>query len=235
MARQMLWIIDIDGTLVNVHSNQVPAWNKALAETYGFVPDAKTLVSYFGKPFRSVVWSVAGHYGVADERIRGGYSTAFKVYTTEVCANLDEMGGEVLPGAIEFLEYLGSLGMKRAIATGNPREEAEYKLKYFDLLKYFDILVYCEERRERIEMVEEAVKQAQEKYDMDLKSNPKRVVIVGDSIHDVESARQIGGTSVALRTGPMQKELLVKAHPDFIIDELKDCKKLVNEVVSFVE
>ena len=38
-----LWIIDIDGTIVNVHKNQVPAWNKALMETYGFTPDEKTL------------------------------------------------------------------------------------------------------------------------------------------------------------------------------------------------
>ena len=227
-----LWIIDIDGTIVNVHKNQVPAWNKALMETYGFTPDEKTLISFFGKPFKSVLRNVALHYGITDEKIAEGYDKALQLYTETVSSHLDKTGGEILPGAVDFLEYLGEVGAKRAIATGNPQAEGEHKLKYFDLLKYFDITVYCDDRRERIEMVEEAIHQAETKFNLPLKEQPSRVIVIGDSLHDVESAKQVNGISVAVTTGHNSAEKLKEAGADFVFPGVSHYKEFISEISS---
>lgn len=222
----MLWIIDIDGTLINVHKNQIPAWNKALKECFGFVPKNKELVSHFGKPFKSVLRNIAKDYNVEDKDIERKYEKALSVYTTEVNTNLKQAGGEILPGAVEFLEFLGRVGQKRAIATGNPKIEGEFKLKYFKLQKYFDIVAYCGEKTERVEIVKQAIKEAEQKFHLNLKQKPERVYIIGDSIHDVESAKLVGATSIAVTTGETSRKKLASACPDRIISSVKNFREL---------
>lgn len=228
--KNTLWIIDIDGTIVNVHKNQVPAWNMALSQTYGFTPDEQTLINYFGKPFKSVLRNVALHYGIPEKEITKGYEKALHLYTTTVSQHLEKTGGTILPGAVAFLEHLGQIGAKRAIATGNPQTEGKHKLGYFDLLKYFDITVYCDDRAERIEMVQEAIKQATERYGIDVQKHPERIIVIGDSLHDVESAKLINGTSIAVTTGHTSKETLKKAGADVVFSGLEDIEAIMQAV-----
>lgn len=226
---KLLWLVDIDGTILNVHKNQVPAWTEALQSSYNVTPEENVLISYFGKPFKSVLWNVAKHYNVDDETIAKGYVNARKVYTTQVSDYLKKMGGNILPGAIEFLELLGARGHLKAIATGNPIEEGSFKLSYFDMLKYFDITVYAEERDERIEMVKEAVRQGKEEKNMVL-DNPKKVVVIGDTKMDIESAKLIGGTSIGVTTGHTSKEELEKVGADYVLDGVKSIEPVLDEL-----
>ena len=100
----ILWIIDIDGTILNVHKNQIPAWCEALKRAYSIIPDEQTLVKYFGKPFKSVLKNVVTHYGISDQEFKTHYQLALKTYTHAVTSYLDKNGGDYLPGAVGFLK-----------------------------------------------------------------------------------------------------------------------------------
>ena len=220
-----LWIIDIDGTIANVHSNQVPAWTNMMKDVYGVDVDESTLVSYFGKPFTSVLVDVLGHFGVAEAKVMEHFDRAFDGYVQGVQQGLEKNGGEVLPGAIAFLDALGEQGAVRAIATGNPEEEAEHKLKYLDLRRYFDITVYAEDRRERFELVEEVLRQAKETHGVAV--GEKQFAIIGDSPHDIESGKRFGALSIGVATGTTSKEVLAQKQPDLIFDSIADYEKII--------
>lgn len=230
MKSKYLWIIDIDGTILNVHKNQIPAWNKAFQVGFNITPDEQTLIKFFGKPFKSVMRNVALAYGVSDATISKKYRLVLDTYISSVCEYLDKTGGEIIPGAVEFLRNLGDQGMVRAIATGNPEGEGKYKLAHFDLLKYFDITVYCEDRAERIEMVEEAIRQAEQSFDLDLHTNPKHIVVIGDSLHDVESAVQTGATGIGVTTGHWSEQVLMDAGADYVFSGVHEYKKILDTV-----
>lgn len=225
-----LWIIDIDGTIVNVHSNQVPAWLNMFNQVYDVTMDEKTLVSFFGKPFTSVLVEALAYVGIDESAALSKFDDAFKLYIQGVQQGLEQHGGKILPGALEFLDILGKKNIVRAIATGNPQEEAEHKLKYFNLLPYFEIIVYADNYRERSEIVKEAIQKANMQFGI----NPtdKDIKIVGDSRHDVASAKLINATSIAVASGPTSYENLSAAQPDQIYQSLIDYQTIIKQNVN---
>lgn len=220
-----LWIIDIDGTIINVHANQIPAWSNMLRDVYGVTVDEATLVRYFGKPFTSVLVDVLGHFGIPEGDVLARFDRAFDGYVHGVQRGLEERGGFILPGAVPLLDELGRRRILRCIATGNPRPEAEHKLKHFDLLRYFDITVYADDRRERSELVEEVLRQANRQFG--IAPRGKRVRIVGDSRHDIESARRIDALSIAVATGPTPSSVLQQAKPDHLFPSLESYEEIL--------
>lgn len=228
--QNQLWIIDIDGTIVNVHSNQVPAWLNMFKNVYSIKMDEPTLVGFFGKPFKSVLKESLMAQGLSEKDVFDKYDLAFKGYVDGVTDGLYKNGGQIIDGAKQFLEYLGELNIPRAIATGNPKEEAEAKLKYFDLLKYFDITIFAGDHAERIELVKEAIKQTEEKFGLKLK--PKDIRIIGDSKHDVKSAKLVNAVSIGLNSGPTPKETILAENPDYFFESVKDYKNIVDSVMQ---
>lgn len=229
--QNQLWIIDIDGTIVNVHSNQVPAWLNMFKNVYGATMDEKTLVSFFGKPFRSVLANSLMHAGLSEKEVFAKYEPAFKSYVQGVQEGLEKNGGKILPGAVEFLEYLGKLNIPRAVVTGNPEKEAMHKLKYFDLVEYYDIKVFAKDyHKEREELVQEAIKETEERYTLKLRS--KDIKIIGDSRHDILSAKNLGFVSIGVATGPTPYEVLKKTKPDYLFKSLENYKEIVDKILK---
>ena len=72
-----LWIIDIDGTIVNVHRNQVPAWLNMFRDVYCVTMDEPTLVSFFGKPFTSVLVDALAHACIDEPTALKKFDAAF--------------------------------------------------------------------------------------------------------------------------------------------------------------
>jgi len=225
--QNQLWIIDIDGTIVNVHSNQVPAWLNMFRDVYGVTMDETTLVTFFGKPFTSVLVEALSHAGLSEAEVLTRYDQAFAGYVKGVQDGLDKNGGSILPGALNLLEELGKRKILRAISTGNPEDEAIHKLRFFNLLKYFEIMVFAGDRRERFELVEEVLRRADKEYGVSVQG--KQVHIIGDSPHDIVSAKKIGAVSVAVSTGPTPYETLARSKPDLIYRSLEDYQGIIRE------
>lgn len=57
---------------------------------------------------------------------------------------------------------------------------------------------------------------------------PERVVIVGDTVHDIDCAHHNGCRVVAVATGPSVERATLEAHgPDLLVDDLRDTDALV--------
>ena len=60
----------------------------------------------------------------------------------------------------------------------------------------------------------------------------KAVVIVGDSVHDVACGRSIGARSVAVATGPTQRERLAAENPDALLQSFADTERSLEAILA---
>ncbi len=222
-----LWIIDIDGTIIDVHNNQVKAWLNMFKDVYDISMAKNKLVTFFGKPFTSVLVDALASAGINEQSALQKFDQAFAGYVQGVQKGLEKRGGKILPGALEFLDELGHRGIVRAIATGNPSEEAEHKLKYFNLLPYFEITIYAGNKREREELVWAAVEEAKQKFN--ILPAKKEIKIIGDSPHDMRSAQALRAMSIGVATGPTPYEKLAETKPDLIYHSLKNYREIIDQ------
>ncbi len=51
---------------------------------------------------------------------------------------------------------------------------------------------------------------------------PDRIVVIGDTEHDIRCARAVGAYAVAAPTGHTPSEVLAKENPDLLVNTLED-------------
>jgi len=55
----------------------------------------------------------------------------------------------------------------------------------------------------------------------------ENTILVGDGVMDIEAARAMGVSSVAVSTGPFSGERLIRAGPDYLLGSVNDVPRLV--------
>lgn len=105
---------------------------------------------------------------------------------------------KVLPGVIDLLKYLDSIGVEIGIMTGNIKCFAKYKLYETGLLPYFNIGGYGENGKSRVEILQ---------YLLTKVKNTK-VFLVGDTIYDGLAAEESGINFIGVGTSGLEKKQL---------------------------
>ena len=127
-------------------------------------------------------------------------------------------------GTLDVMTFLRERKIKIGLGTGLSRDLFE---KIVSHLKWrqemFDYIGIGNERgkpRPHPDMI----------YDMMAKlilSNRNEFLKVGDTVADIEEGKNAGVMTAALLAGTQSKEALVKAQPDFMLEELTDLKGIV--------
>lgn len=120
--------------------------------------------------------------------------------------------------AIEFIEWLSTTDHALSLITGELSIGAEYKLKKIGVWKYFKTGGFGEDGLKRFDIAKSALAKAKEWVDFD------RIIVIGDTILDIQTARHIGAEIISITTGSHPKDLLMTLNPDYIIDEFWEIK-----------
>lgn len=211
----MLYLFDIDGTLLRTGGAGRAAMNAAFSEAYG-IPDA-----FDGIDFRGSLDSV-----LLDEvlALRGlprsaEVTRAFQArYVSHLRARLSPPmgpGQERCPGVPHLLTRLAGRG-RLGVVTGNWRRGAVVKLGAFGLASHFRSGAYGEDAPTREALVPIAIRRARR---AGWRGN--RVVMIGDTPSDVMAARAAGAVAVAVMTGWCTESEIVAAHPDLLLQDLE--------------
>jgi len=107
-----------------------------------------------------------------------------------------------------------------ALLTGNYEPAAGIKLGFFGLRTFFAWGAFGDEAADRNELARIALARARER--MVLNDGRPDVVVIGDTPHDVESARAIGARSLAVATGSYSVKALEDAGADIVLADLSD-------------
>ncbi len=142
----------------------------------------------------------------------------------------DVMVSRALPGTRPLIERLTRQpGAVVGCLTGNLRAAAEIKLRRsgFDLA-HFLLTAYGDEAETRPGLVSLAVQKASDHLGQPLRSD--RVVVVGDTPHDVAAAQENGCRSVAVATGRYSERRLTSAGADHVLPDLTDPSVILSMV-----
>ncbi len=131
----------------------------------------------------------------------------------------------LLSGAIEALNELKKLKLKMAICTTSSDKAASYIVKRFKIDSYFQLLV----SRDKVKHVKPSTEQCETALKA-LKVPPKNTIVVGDSVADMKSAKELKALAVGLTTGYSTKEQLTAAGANYVITSLIDLPVLVKEI-----
>lgn len=220
--RRTYALFDIDGTLMLSDGAGRAALGRALERAMG-IPDPLDGIGFWGRTDRWIVAEAARRAGVTMPL------DALADYPNLLRAELQARSPAALPGVRELLSALHSRpGVEMMLATGNLRESARIKLAHMDLDSFFDWSShggFGDQHEDRAEMMRALVAM--------LPMTPSdRVVVIGDTEHDIIAARSAGTAVVAVATGRLAMEELEAAGADVVLPDFTDTDLALDAVLG---
>lgn len=203
----MLFIFDWDGTLIDSKSKITKAMQLA-AEEMGWEPLADTLIhNIIGLGLPEAI-----HYLYPDvdieqrQRLREAYATHFLA--------LDALApSHFFPGVLDTLTHLKEAGHLLAVATGKSRKGLDRILDALGLERFFHATRCADETASKPDPL--MLTQILAKFD----HSHEQAVMIGDTEYDMEMARRIGMTRIAVSYGAHHIDRLHPYEPDLCLDQ----------------
>ena len=221
-----LILFDIDGTLLLSGRAGLRAMTRAFAATFG-IADGFKEQSFGGRTDSFLVsraLQAAGLPDTAENHAR--FRQAYLPLLAEEIQHPGVGHKGLMPGARQLVEALGDHDhLHVALLTGNYRAAAEIKLTHFELWEFFEWGAFSDDAADRNALVPIARLRA-ETYDVPPEALA-RVIVIGDTPHDIECARVAGAQSIAVATGGHTVEELRAAGADVVLADLSDTEKVL--------
>jgi len=224
-VQALLILFDVDGTLVDTAGAGKRAMLRAFQRSFGVDPLARdaAAVRFAGMTDSRIFEDLAAANGI----VGAGFTAALPALRESYLAALeDEMARpdpcrRVMPGVLPLLEALERRRDARmGLITGNLEAGARTKLEPFGLNRYFPGGGFGSDHRDRREVARLARLKMQRLTGM--RFDAGRVVVVGDTEHDVDCARANGFRAIAVDSGWVPRETLEAAGPDALFRDLTD-------------
>ena len=229
----MLILFDIDGTLLVTERAGTQSMLAAARELFGdhFTFDGVAV----GGRLDPLIWAdVARANGIEDpaahhDRFRASYLRHFQ----ERLAHNPTV--TPLPGVTQLIEaLLQETDACLGLLTGNYPETGRLKIEAAGLdLDSFAVAVWGVDGAHRRELP--LVAMAQYTTHTGQTIEPHDVVIIGDTLHDIDCARANGCRSLAVATGVCTADELAAHEPDLLVDDLLDTSSILAWILKPVE
>ncbi len=221
MSAEHLVLFDIDGTLVLTGRAGLRAMNRACEETVGH-GNALNGVAVAGRTDWIILHDVMANHGLSlDAATLDELRRRYVAHLAEEIQLPGEGVKDVMPGIRPLLDRLRARpDAAVGLLTGNFEESARIKLEYFDLWKYFPCGAYGGDSADRNDLVPVALRRARERGLADVPAS--RVLVVGDTPHDVACAHAVGAVAVAVATGGYSVDRLRETNADHVFEDLRD-------------
>lgn len=220
-----LLLFDIDGTLVLTGRAGLRAMVGAFAEVFGR-DDPFDGVAMAGRTDTFLLSQALQRAGLPDDEAT--HARFRQVYLAKLADEIGKPGSGrkgVMPGVKPLLDGLASRrGLHLALLTGNYRDAAEIKLSHFGLWDFFPWGVFGDESASRDELAclaRDRVTRHLPDADVD------RIVVIGDTPHDIDCAHAIGARAVAVATGGHSVQELRDAGADEVYADFQDTEAVL--------
>ena len=225
-----LILFDIDGTLLLSGRAGMRAMTRAFQQTFA-ISDAFSGESFGGRTDSYLVSKALTQAGLPDsEENHHRFRDAYLPLLAEEIQHPGQGHKGLMPGARQLLEALQAYDhLHLALLTGNYREAAEIKLQHFEIWDFFEWGAFSDDHHDRNELVPIAKSRA-ETYDIPGEAI-ERVIVIGDTPHDIECARVAGAKSIAVATGGFSLAQLQDAGADEVLPDLSDTQRVLSLLI----
>lgn len=205
-------LFDLDGTLMDADGAGGLALRRAMAAIPG-AAEAFATVEFNGRTDRWILREAGRRAGLPETAFLDAYATAYPRLLTET---LVERNPQPCPGVPALLDALRrEPGVVLALATGNIRDAAYMKLRAIGLDHHFETGGFGDEHETREGMLREAMHATGWQPG-------DRVVVIGDTEHDITAALAVGAIAVGVATGNRTRSALVEAGAHVALTDLAD-------------
>ncbi|MHC4109134.1 MAG: HAD family hydrolase [Planctomycetota bacterium] len=226
----MLALFDVDGTLLSTHGAGTRSMRDAAHELFGdqFTFDG---VEVAGR-IDPLIWAdLCAANGIGDP---DAHHDRFRsTYARHLAKRLEQHATvEILPGVPELLEALRRIEhITLGVLTGNYPETGRLKMQTGGLdPSRFAVTAWGSDGASRQELP--AVAMAGYRALRGRPIDPRQVVIVGDTPHDIDCARAHGCRVLAVGTGPYPTAALLDRGADLVVDDLTATAAIVDWILE---
>ena len=210
-------LFDIDGTLIRTRGAGQRAFGAAFKSEFGLA-DACSDTDFAGRTDRGLATDILTANQL--EPSPANIQRVFEGYLRWLAKFLPTGHHDPLPGVQALIDGLRALPGPSIIAllTGNLARGAEIKLRHVNLWQHFAWGIYGDAHDERNALAHDALAMAREKVAPNIE--PSELLIIGDTVRDIDCAQTIGARILAVATGDAEKEELAQRKPDLLVDDL---------------
>lgn len=216
------FIFDVGGTLVKTDEAIFHAIGLALKENGVVLKDRKKVIHALGKNTYIIVkTAVEISYSGKDVKEKGNicFESFKKIFPKHVITHF-----KLFPHVKETLELFKKRGIKLAVFTGFDRTEAKFLLEKMHLSKYFDFVVTVEDVEEPRPHPDALILAAKR-----LEIKVGECIYVGDTVVDIQMAKNAKMKVVCVKTGIQDNKILEKEKPDYFV---KDFSEMMEQISS---
>ncbi|MGB4267843.1 MAG: HAD hydrolase-like protein [Spirochaetota bacterium] len=210
----------MDGTLIRTHGAGKQAMVKAAIEVYGTAGNMDT-VNFQGKTDPLILMQSLMPHGISEQTIFERIEHFKNKYISYLYNAMPQSEAVILPGIRQLLDILSHYdNLILGLLTGNFYQGALIKLQHFNIFHYFTMGVFADDTHIRNEMPYIALQRLQSLTNYQFK--PEDLIIIGDTIYDIECGKTSGAVTVAVATGWTDAQTLLSHNPDYFFENFSD-------------
>lgn len=215
-------LIDMDGTLYDSMGNHANAWHR-LASELGIEATREEFFMYEGRTGAStlnILFNRAYGRDASAQEIEELYARK-ALYFTQMPAV------KPMPGAMQMLDFFKETGMKRMLVTGSGQRSLIDRLER-DFPGAFtpDMMVTSRDVKCGKPHPEPFIKAMEM-----ARVRPSQAIAIENAPLGVKSANSAGAFTVAVTTGPIPREELIKAGAAIVFDSMPQCAEMLPQLV----
>jgi phosphoglycolate phosphatase-like HAD superfamily hydrolase len=219
----VLW--DIDNTLLYTGGAGSIGMRLAFRDLYG-VDDAFGRIEFSGRTDAAIFRDCARIHGLHEATLSDEQARFIDAYLPHLTAALIETRGTLMPGVAAALDALSARDdVLQALGTGNFRRGGELKLRHYGIYHHFPGMPggFGEDSESRDVMISVAIARLCD-------GARPRVVVIGDTPHDVAAARANGAFALGVATGRDSVDDLLACGADAALPDLGDIDRVLSIV-----
>jgi phosphoglycolate phosphatase-like HAD superfamily hydrolase len=216
-----LALFDIDGTLLRrAGAHHRNALVEAVLRASGLATsiDGIPVAGMLDRDIAGAMLRAAGASEAAVRRAMPGIVREAQRIYVRTCPDLRR---RVCPGARQLLYKLSRRSIPAALVTGNLTRIGWTKMERAGLRHYFRFGAFAELARDRAGLVRIAVAHARHEGWIG-RNSP--IVLIGDHPNDVRAARANGIRAIAVGTGIVDQQELLRQKPDLYVPDMRTLK-----------
>jgi len=226
-----LVLFDIDGTILTARGAGRRALATALAHVYG-TAGAIDGYDFRGRTDPRIVHDLMEGAGLGRAAVRERLDDCFEAYARALAAEIGDGSAVVTHAGIADLVRRLDRAPEALVGllTGNIEAGARIKLEPTGLQPYFRLGAYGSDHQDRRQLPSLAARRAQALTGHTF--SPERVLVIGDTPHDIECARHFGAVAVAVATGLYRRDELEASSPDLLFTDFSDVESALAKLLS---
>lgn len=220
-------LFDIDGTLLLTNNSGSGALKESIETEFG-IADASVAIDFAGRTDRSILVELLQSNDLEPSGENQAKLRAH--YVGRLPQVLEQSGGQILPGVVDLLQELSASSRYRCcVMTGNLVVTAGVKLGHFNLHGYFEKIYGGDHDEHRNDLAKRAAKQIRSDFGEEALQD---VVVIGDTVADIQCGHAIGADVIAVATGSHSTDRLAEQRPLAVMDDLSDRQQFIGLIES---